>query len=130
MAVIDQRLKQSRKNNNVSCILTQRGLMKNGLRLASHRQCLKTSVKQLALSLVAGLTLSAFSAAQDTSVHSNWPGPGQLFVGTCYQPVDRSPEQIDRDIAIMKAAGFNVVRMGDLSWDSFEPNEGNRFCMV
>ena len=124
MAVIDQRLKQSRKNNNVSCILTQRGLMKNGLRLASHRQCLKTSVKQLALSLVAGLTLSAFSAAQDTSVHSNWPGPGQLFVGTCYQPVDRSPEQIDRDIAIMKAAGFNVVRMGDLSWDSFEPNEG------
>ena len=24
----------------------------------------------------------------------------------------------------MKRAGFNVVRMGDLSWDSFEPDEG------
>jgi beta-galactosidase len=46
-------------------------------------------------------------------------------VGTCYQPVDRSSEQIDRDIAIMKRAGFNVVRMGDLSWDSFEPSRGN-----
>lgn len=51
------------------------------------------------------------------------PGPGQLFVGTCYQPVDRSSEQIDSDIAIMEGAGFNVVRMGDLSWDSFEPSE-------
>lgn len=50
--------------------------------------------------------------------------PGQLFVGACYQPIDRSPEQIRADIAIMKAAGFNLVRMGDLSWDSFEPSDG------
>jgi beta-galactosidase len=45
-------------------------------------------------------------------------------VGTCYQPIDRTPEQIDHDIAIMKQAGFNIVRMGDLSWDSFEPSQG------
>jgi beta-galactosidase len=45
-------------------------------------------------------------------------------VGTCYQPIDRTPEQINRDIAIMKHARFNVVRMGDLSWDSFEPAPG------
>lgn len=68
------------------------------------------------------------SESRDTpppdSGESTWPGPRQLFVGTCYQPVDRSPEEIDRDIAIMKHAGFNVVRMGDLSWDSFEPAEG------
>lgn len=55
---------------------------------------------------------------------TNIPGPGRLFVGTCYQPIDRSPAQIKADIAIMKSAGFNVVRMGDLSWDSFEPSEG------
>ena len=55
---------------------------------------------------------------------ANFPGPGQMFVGACYQPIDRSPEQIDRDIEIMKGAGFNVVRMGDLSWDSFEPSMG------
>ena len=63
-------------------------------------------------------------SAQTTPQHPQWPGPGQLFVGTCYQPVDRTPEQIHRDIAIMKRAGFNVVRMGDLSWDSFEPAQG------
>lgn len=98
--------------------------MRKGNRLPRYRQCSGTSVNLLALSLAIGLALSSFSAAQNTSAHPNWPGPGQLFVGTCYQPIDRTPEQIDRDIAIMKHAGFNVVRMGDLSWDSFEPAQG------
>lgn len=71
-----------------------------------------------------GLTSSGMTNAQNVVANPNWPGPGQLFVGTCYQPVDRTPEEIDRDIAIMQRAGFNVVRMGDLSWDSFEPGQG------
>ena len=81
-------------------------------------------MQQLMVSLAFGLILSTFCATQDGPVHPSWPGPGQLFVGTCYQPIDRSPEEIDSDIAIMKHAGFNVVRMGDLSWDSFEPSQG------
>ena len=79
-------------------------------------------MKQILFALVFTALVSA--VAQDVRVRSGWPGPGQLFVGTCYQPIDRSPEQIDQDIAIMKRAGFNVVRMGDLSWDSFEPSQG------
>lgn len=47
-----------------------------------------------------------------------------MFAGACYQPIDRSPAQIEHDIAIMKKAAFTMVRMGDLSWDSFEPREG------
>ncbi|WP_114210443.1 beta-galactosidase [Acidisarcina polymorpha] len=70
------------------------------------------------------LTLISSAETQQSVAHAKWPGPGQLFVGACYQPVDRSPEEIDQDIALMKGAGFNVVRMGDLSWDSFEPAEG------
>jgi beta-galactosidase len=66
---------------------------------------------------------SAF--AQTAAEHPEWPGKGQLFEGTCYQPVDRSPEQIRQDIALMKQAGFHMVRMGDLSWDAFEPSEGH-----
>jgi len=76
------------------------------------------------VALLSILLLAVPSIAQQSSPHPNWPGPGQLFVGTCYQPIDRSPEEIDRDIAIMQHAGFNVVRMGDLSWDSFEPASG------
>jgi beta-galactosidase len=98
--------------------------MRKKIWLSRHWQCPSASGKQLAFSLAVGLALSAFSAAQDIPVHRNWPGPGQLFVGACYQPIDRTPEQIDRDIAIMKHVGFNVVRMGDLSWDSFEPTQG------
>lgn len=75
--------------------------------------------------VVALMALTLHSGnAQSREAHPNWPGPGKLFVGTCYQPIDRTPQQIDRDIAIMKHAGFNVVRMGDLSWDSFEPEQG------
>ena len=54
-----------------------------------------------------------------------FPGKGELFVGTCYQPIDRTADQIKTDIEIMRKAGFNVVRMGDLSWDSFEPQNNN-----
>jgi beta-galactosidase len=61
---------------------------------------------------------------QSADQHPDWPGKAQLFVGTCYQPVDRSPEQIRQDIALMKQAGFRMVRMGDLSWDAFERSEG------
>jgi len=62
--------------------------------------------------------------AQSAEGHPGWPGPGQLFAGVNYQPVDRSLEQVRRDVALMKQAGFKVVRMGDLSWDYFEPAEG------
>ena len=73
---------------------------------------------------IALLLSSALSFAQSAAEHQDWPGKGQLFVGTCYQPVDRSPEQISQDISLMKQAGFTMVRMGDLSWDAFEPSEG------
>jgi beta-galactosidase len=76
------------------------------------------------LALCAGFAPARQARAQSPAAHPDWPGRGQLFVGTCYQPIDRSPAQIKHDIAIMKSAGFTMVRMGDLSWDSFEPSEG------
>jgi len=82
-------------------------------------------LKRLALSLISLAAVSSVCSAEQGAPHPHGPDPRQLFVGTCYQPIDRSPEQIDRDIAIMKGAGFNVVRMGDLSWDSFEPSQGH-----
>ena len=92
-----------------------------------HRRSASLAAITLALVVSSGLApdgLTAPARAQSAVGHPEWPGKGQLFVGTCYQPVDRSPDQIQQDIAIMKAAGFNLVRMGDLSWDSFEPEEG------
>ena len=48
-----------------------------------------------------------------------------LYVGTNYHPHDSDPETWKHDIALMKAAGFRVVRMGHLAWDSYEPTDGN-----
>jgi beta-galactosidase len=93
-----------------------------------RRSSLARAGTALALSLCAGalpLAPSRLAEAQSIVGHPDWPGKGQLFVGTCYQPIDRTPEQIRQDIAVMKHAGFNMVRMGDLSWDSFEPQEGH-----
>jgi beta-galactosidase len=48
-----------------------------------------------------------------------------LYIGANYHPHDnKNPEKIKKDIELMKAAGFNVVRMGHLAWDSYEPSEG------
>jgi beta-galactosidase len=74
------------------------------------------------LALAIALTGFIHAAAGAPCVAAH--GKGRLFVGTCYQPVDRSPGEIRKDIALMRAAGFTLVRMGDLSWDSFEPSEG------
>jgi len=49
----------------------------------------------------------------------------ELYVGANYHPHDdKNPEKIQRDIQLMKEAGLNVVRMGHLAWDSYEPSEG------
>src|ERR1035437_5219273 len=48
-----------------------------------------------------------------------------LYVGANYHPHDdKNLEKIKSDIQLMKAAGLNVVRMGHLAWDSYEPSEG------
>jgi len=49
----------------------------------------------------------------------------ELYVGANYHPHDdKNPDKIKKDIDLMKAAGLNVVRMGHLAWDSYEPSEG------
>jgi len=50
----------------------------------------------------------------------------ELYVGTNYHPHDdKDLAKIGRDIDLMQAAGFKVVRMGHLAWDSYEPSEGH-----
>ncbi|MFP5041699.1 beta-galactosidase [Parasediminibacterium sp. JCM 36343] len=49
----------------------------------------------------------------------------ELYVGTNYHPHDaKDVAKYKHDIGLMKDAGFKVVRMGHLAWDSYEPFEG------
>jgi beta-galactosidase len=48
-----------------------------------------------------------------------------IYVGANYHPHDWTPERWPIDIRLMKEARFNLVRLGHLCWDSFEPSEGS-----
>ena len=42
-----------------------------------------------------------------------------------YMPADLQPGRLDKDIALMKQAGINVVRMGESTWSLGEPEDGH-----
>lgn len=48
----------------------------------------------------------------------------KLYIGTNYHPHDWEKSRWPIDIQLMKEAGFQVVRLGHLCWDSFEPEDG------
>ncbi|MFI5098850.1 MAG: beta-galactosidase, partial [Candidatus Acidiferrales bacterium] len=41
-----------------------------------------------------------------------------------YMPADLQPGRLDKDVALMKAAGITVVRMGESTWSLWEPSDG------
>lgn len=47
-----------------------------------------------------------------------------LYAGTNYHPHDWNEDRWETDIKMMQDASFNIVRLGHLCWDSFEPWEG------
>lgn len=53
-----------------------------------------------------------------TSVHSQNP-----HIGAAYYPEQFPLGQVQKDIALMKEAGLNAVRMGDFAWVYMQPSE-------
>lgn len=47
-----------------------------------------------------------------------------LLYGIAYYPENMPYDRVDKDIAMMKKAGANVVRMGESSWSLFEKKDG------
>src|ERR1039458_10091800 len=60
------------------------------------------------------------------------PAPGKelpsVLYGAAYYneyvPAPLYPERLDKDVAMMKQAGFTVVRMGESTWSLWEPEDG------
>jgi beta-galactosidase len=42
-----------------------------------------------------------------------------------YMPADLQPERLEKDVALMQAAGITVVRMGESTWSLWEPTDGH-----
>src|SRR6476661_11159321 len=80
------------------------------------------------LSTFLALSLASLSAvAQDST-----PPPGALLPNVLYgaayyneyMPADLQPGRLEKDVALMKAAGISVVRMGESTWSLWEPSDG------
>jgi len=48
----------------------------------------------------------------------------RLWYGAAWYPEQWTPADWEKDLALMEAAGVNVVRIGEFAWSSLEPAEG------
>ncbi len=87
-------------------------------------------VGSAALCLLAFTTVHAQTGAGARSAAEQLDFPTVLYGAAYYNeymPQDTPNAQaarLDRDIALMKAAGLNVVRMGESTWSLWEPEDG------
>jgi len=71
--------------------------------------------------------VAAHSAAQTKSTSEAAFRAGQMdtiLYGAAYYPEYMPYERTDEDIALMKKAGINVVRVGESTWGLWEPEDG------
>ncbi len=77
----------------------------------------------LSLGIAAGAqqdTLNAYSLPAGAT-----PDFPTVLYGAAYYHEYMPYERLDKDVAMMKAAGFNVVRMGESTWSLWEPEDGH-----
>ena len=67
--------------------------------------------------------VAAQEAAAKVNVHPKTVLYGAAYYNE-YVPSALYPERLDTDVHMMKAAGFNVVRMGESTWSLWEPAPG------
>jgi beta-galactosidase len=82
------------------------------------------------ITMLAGLAASAQQADKTPAASQALDFPTVLYGASYYNeymPQDTPTAQTDRlakDVALMKAAGLNVVRMGESTWSLWEPEDG------
>lgn len=47
-----------------------------------------------------------------------------MYIGVDYYPEHWPASRWSNDVALMKKAGFNVVRLAEFAWKTMEPEEG------
>jgi beta-galactosidase len=80
---------------------------------------MRAALKSLLPALITGLLLSLampVARAADT--------PKTILYGAAYYHEYMPYERLAKDVELMKAAGFTCVRMGESTWTSWEPRDG------
>jgi beta-galactosidase len=68
-------------------------------------------------------TLLALALSCALNAAAETPLPTILY-GTAYYHEYMPYERLEKDVQMMKAAGFNVVRLGESTWSLWEPEDG------
>jgi beta-galactosidase len=80
----------------------------------------KRTLLAFASSCAIGACLTAAAQTQPSAV----PAFPTILYGAAYYHEYMPSERLDKDVAMMKAAGFNVVRLGESTWSLWEPEDG------
>ena len=70
------------------------------------------------------LSLGISAAQAQTADSSATPALQTVLYGAAYYHEYMPYDRLDKDIALMKEAGLNVVRMGESTWSLWEPADG------
>ncbi|WBS01134.1 beta-galactosidase [Pseudoduganella sp. SL102] len=82
----------------------------------------KRSILAYALSsMIAGACAPALAQPPAASTPPALP---TVLYGAAYYHEYMPYERLEKDVAMMKAAGFNVVRLGESTWSLWEPEDG------
>src|SRR5579859_7065674 len=93
-------------------------------------QRLQANVVRTVTAFVISTAIAALSFLARAQEHTPAPGASQptILYGAAYyneyMPADLQPGRLEKDVELMKAAGLNVVRMGESTWSLWEPEDG------
>jgi beta-galactosidase len=74
--------------------------------------------------LISALACAFAGAAWAQAPSSAVPPMPTVLYGTAYYHEYMPYERLEKDVQMMKAAGFNVVRLGESTWSLWEPEDG------
>jgi len=87
---------------------------------------LRSSSARLCVLLLPCFLLTAVAQSTDAPPPAtHMPDIPQVLYGAAYYSEYEPYDRLDQDIAMMKAAGLNVVRMGESTWSLWEPEDGH-----
>src|SRR5512141_2825576 len=78
----------------------------------------------LGLALFVALALPAGAAAAADATARKAVVPDTILYGAAYYHEYMPYDRLDKDVELMKRAGITVVRVGESTWTSWEPREG------
>jgi len=73
----------------------------------------------------AAFLFAAFAALSSSPAAAAKPEFSTVLYGAAYYHEYMPYERLDKDVAMMKAAGLTVVRMGESTWSLWEPKDGS-----